>query len=117
MKAIKYIEPFWDAIAHDEYREPFLGGGSVFLAKPLAKLNWINDLDKDLISFYKVVKDPVMCEKLVRKLLSLKVSRKQYEEFYFQKASTDFDALPFISVICRFHLFRFILMVVNHLCN
>ena len=91
VKAIKYIEPFWDAIAHDEYREPFLGGGSVFLAKPLAKLNWINDLDKDLISFYKVVKDPVMCEKLVRKLLSLKVSRKQYEEFYFQKASTDFD--------------------------
>jgi DNA adenine methylase len=42
---------------HKVYVEPFLGGGSVFFKKPLADVNVINDLDKDLISFYKGVRD------------------------------------------------------------
>ena len=91
VKAIKFIQPFWTAISHEEYREPFIGGGSVFLAKPLSKVNWINDLDKDLISFYQVVKDPKTCKELVNELLSLRVSRKQYEEFYFNKPKTNFE--------------------------
>lgn len=47
-KAIKYIQPFWSQVKHNEFREPFIGGGSVFIAKPLVEFNWINDLDKDL---------------------------------------------------------------------
>lgn len=48
---------------HKVYVEPFLGGGSVFFKKPLSDVNVINDLDKDLINFYKGVRD-VGCEKI-----------------------------------------------------
>lgn len=48
---------------HKVYVEPFLGGGSVFFKKPLADVNVINDLDKDLINFYKGVRDGG-CEKI-----------------------------------------------------
>lgn len=47
--ALKILERFWKKIEHDEYREPFLGGGSVFWAKEKADINWINDIDAELI--------------------------------------------------------------------
>jgi len=47
-RALKFIEPFWRQIDHDEYREPFIGGGSVYINKPNVKFNWINDLDDDV---------------------------------------------------------------------
>ena len=54
---LKKIKPFLK-IYHDEYREPFVGGGSVFLGKELApKANWINDIDNELINFYQVIQN------------------------------------------------------------
>lgn len=41
---------------HMIYVEPFLGGGSVFWNKPSAEASIINDLDKKLISDYKLIK-------------------------------------------------------------
>ena len=53
----KHFKDYFD-ISYDEYREPFIGGGSVFLSlSPAKKLNWVNDLDTDLINFYKVISD------------------------------------------------------------
>ena len=54
-----------DQIDHDEYREPFIGGGSVYINKPNVEFNWINDLDKDLYSFYKIISKPKDREKLI----------------------------------------------------
>lgn len=53
--AIKHLRKFWSKIEHDEYREPFLGGGSVFWAKEKVKFNWINDIDINLISTLKFI--------------------------------------------------------------
>lgn len=55
-KAIEQIAPLLLPCA--EYREPMVGGGSVFLAARsanLAKRYWINDLYHDLINFYRQV--------------------------------------------------------------
>ena len=38
LKALKFINPFWQQIEHDEYREPFVGGGSVYIHKPMFNL-------------------------------------------------------------------------------
>ncbi len=52
--------PFIDCVPHDEFREPFVGGGSVFFGKKKTKFNWINDLEKDLVDVYKAFSDSNM---------------------------------------------------------
>lgn len=41
---------------HRIYCEPFFGGGAVFFAKPPAELEVINDSNRELINFYRVLK-------------------------------------------------------------
>ena len=42
---------------HKRYIEVFMGGGNIFLQKPLATVNVVNDLNSDLINMYKVIFD------------------------------------------------------------
>ncbi|MDR1380781.1 MAG: DNA adenine methylase [Tannerella sp.] len=54
---LKYIRPLIPD--HDLYCEPFAGGAAVFFDKTPAKVNVINDLNGELINFYRtVVSDP-----------------------------------------------------------
>ncbi|MBO4898088.1 MAG: DNA adenine methylase [Clostridia bacterium] len=55
--ALKHIMPYIDCVPHDEYREPFLGGGSVFFAKEKAQYNILNDLETDIIRFFNAIKN------------------------------------------------------------
>lgn len=55
--ALKHIIPFLDFIEHDEFREPFVGGGSVFFGKTKAKHNWINDIEPEIINVYEHLKN------------------------------------------------------------
>lgn len=90
-KAIKFIEPFWDQINHDEYREPFIGGGSVYAAKKNVKFNWINDLDNNLFSFYKIISVEKSRKLLIKKLIKTKVTKKLYDALYFSKPKILFN--------------------------
>ena len=66
-KALKKILPLVPKFK--EFREPFLGGGSVFIALkqiyPECKY-WINDLNNDLHHFWKSLKNEP--EKLIEKI-------------------------------------------------
>jgi len=42
---------------HREYREPFVGGGAIFLRKPKAEKSWINDLHPGVYAFWKTLRD------------------------------------------------------------
>jgi DNA adenine methylase len=90
-KAIKFIEEFYKGIKHDEYREPFVGGGSVFISKPLSKYNWINDLDNDIIGFYKTIANNEEREKLIKDLINLKIDKSVYEKIYKSTPKSDFE--------------------------
>ncbi|MEN9610905.1 MAG: hypothetical protein RLZZ628_1719 [Bacteroidota bacterium] len=60
--ALKYILPFIDCLPHDEFREPFVGGGSVFFGKKKSKFNWINDLEIDIADIYKGLTDETVVQ-------------------------------------------------------
>jgi len=75
-QAIKFIRPFWGSCVHDEYREPFVGGGAVFFAKPKVEYNWINDISLELITTYKIIADPIQRKKLIE-MLSKEIATKE----------------------------------------
>ncbi len=89
--AIKLLRPFWEAIDHDEYREPFLGGGSVFFAKPKVKYNWLNDIHNDLITTYKVIANPESRQKLLGLTGKEVASKDRHAEIKNMKPMTDLE--------------------------
>ena len=65
---------------HEAYVEPFFGGGSLFFAKPRARLETVNDLDGCVVRFYRVLRDPLAFERF-RVLCELTpYAREEYEE-------------------------------------
>ena len=63
---------------HNLYCEPFLGGAAVFFGKEKSNVEVINDTNRELINFYKVVQnDFISLEKLIRITLH---SRSQHED-------------------------------------
>ena len=74
--ALKHILPFIDCVPHDEFREPFVGGGSVFFGKRKAKYNWINDLEVDMIDVYSALTNPKDAVEL-GELLSNEIATKE----------------------------------------
>lgn len=77
--ALKHIMPYITCVDHDEYREPFLGGGSVFFAKKKATINVLNDLEKELVNFYNIIQNDES-RKLLVDMLSVEVASKERHE-------------------------------------
>lgn len=78
--ALKHIMPYIECVPHDEYREPFFGGGSVFFAKKKSKFNIINDLEKNIIEFYKWITDETQCKALIELLNNEVVTKERHAE-------------------------------------
>jgi DNA adenine methylase len=79
---------------HNLYCEPFFGGGAIFFAKEKSRVEVINDTNKELINFYKIVQsDFVSLEKEIRITLH---SRDLY-----RKASTIYNNPDMFSELKR----------------
>jgi DNA adenine methylase len=76
---LKILKPFLE-IPHLEYREPFIGGASAFLSKPIVEKNWINDIDKELINFYKIISKKATKDELYEMLNNEVASKKRHAE-------------------------------------
>ena len=92
--ALKKLQPFWESVQHDEYREPFLGGGSVFWAKPKSKHNWLNDIDDGLTRTLEFIKD----ERNRKKLIALFENEEEatQEQYAIVKALKPKNELEFV---------------------
>lgn len=88
--ALKYLRKFIDT-RHTEYREPFVGGGSVFFDKNKAEINWINDLDEDLIKCYQAIQNPHTRERLVERFSNEIANKSRYSEVVNSKPKNDFE--------------------------
>jgi DNA adenine methylase len=69
--------------AHNLYCEPFCGGAAIFWAKPASDVQILNDTNRELINFYKVVQnDFVSLEKMIRISLHSRDLHRQAKVIY-----------------------------------
>src|SRR5688572_33288785 len=87
----------------EEYREPFVGGGSFFIylkqKQPELKI-WINDLNPELYYFWKYVQAD--SEKLAHEVLRVKKERKNGQELFTELLSVNIDSLTEFERAVRF---------------
>lgn len=80
--ALKLLARFWENLEHQEYREPFVGGGSVFFAKNKVQYNWLNDLDSELICTYDSIKDNEKRNILLSKYENEVANKERWREVF-----------------------------------
>jgi DNA adenine methylase len=100
---------FPDAVG--EYREPMVGGGSVYFYSRsinLATKYWINDQFKELIAFWKVVQNPNLCNRLRIELEQLRSEFGSAEEIkkYFLKVRAETPSDSFRTALLFFFFNR-----------
>lgn len=88
----------------DEYREPFVGGGSVFIASK-QQINshafyWINDLNYELYCFWKQLRDN--SNFLIKKILDIKNEYKDGQSLYYLLKKNEFKSKKELDDAVRF---------------
>jgi len=72
---------------HRSYVEPFAGSCAVLLAKPRARIETVNDLDRELVTFWRVLRDRP--DELIRACALTPHSRDEYEASKDRPADLD----------------------------
>lgn len=67
---------------HRVYVEPFGGGASVLLQKPMASTEIYNDADGEVVELFRVLRDPEQAAELKRRLILTPFARGEYEAAY-----------------------------------
>lgn len=73
---------------HDCYVEPFGGGGAVLLAKPRSRLEVYNDLDGDMVTLFRVLRDDPAA---LAQAVALTPFARQEHEIAHQEATDDVE--------------------------
>lgn len=62
------------------YVEPFFGSGAVLLTRPRSGVELVNDIDDELVRFYRVLRDPGTRNNLIEALTYTGYARSELEE-------------------------------------
>jgi DNA adenine methylase len=65
--------------AHRCYVEPYGGAAGVLLRKPRAEVEVYNNLDGDMVNFFRVVRDAQACAELIRQIELTPYARAEFE--------------------------------------
>ena len=86
---LKYLLPLIPQ--HTLYCEPFFGGGAVFFAKPKSDVEVINDINGEVINFFKVIKTkfPELQKEIQSTLHSRELYKKAMEIYNNPKNYSD----------------------------
>lgn len=83
---------------HHSYLEPYFGGGAVLFEKPSSRIETVNDLDGDVINFFRVIQDPESCQELQRWLTYTPYSRQVYEDTFTREPQTPVEQARYFAV-------------------
>lgn len=89
--ALKILRPFWLSFEHDEYREPFAGGGSIFFNKNKAPYNWLNDIDNELMITYRIMQEGELRQELIDVVTKEIASKARWKEMHVFNPQNDFE--------------------------
>lgn len=67
---------------HEVYVEPYGGAGSVLLRKPRSYAEVYNDLDREAVNLFRVLRDPARSPRLIEMLRLTPFSREEFEQAY-----------------------------------
>jgi DNA adenine methylase len=73
---VKYLLPLIPV--HKLYCEPFFGGGALFFAKPKSEVEVINDINGEVVNFFKVIK--LKFKELEKEIKATPHSRKLFKK-------------------------------------
>ena len=74
---------------HRSYLEPFFGSGAVLFNKPPSAIETVNDIDGDIVNFFKVLREQP--EKLAAYIAMTPYSRAVFDDAHENRGSSDFE--------------------------
>lgn len=84
---------------HDVYLEPFFGSGAVFFNKNPAKIETLNDLDDNIVNYFKVIRENH--KELAEALEMTPYSREEYNRsFEILESDSDIERARKFAVKC-----------------
>lgn len=86
--------------AHKVYVEPFGGGGSVLLRKPRSYAEIYNDLDRRIVTLFRVLRDETKAARLVGELEMTPFARDEFEAAYRTDSDDDVDQSRALLIKC-----------------
>ena len=84
---------------HKIYVEPFGGAAGVLLNKEPSPLEVYNDLNSDLVNFFRVLRDKEKAAELIRRLRLTPYAREEYYSFYPMPEGDDIERAR--ALVCR----------------
>lgn len=67
---------------HHSYLEPYFGGGAILFNKEPSKIETVNDLDDDVVNLFRVIKNSVAREKLIKEIVLTPYARQEYDNAF-----------------------------------
>lgn len=83
--------------AHTAYVELFFGGGGLFFNKPIAKYNFLNDLDAEVINLYDVIK--LRKEEFVQELAQMPIHQTLFNRWAREGVTESDDVMKAVRFV------------------
>lgn len=74
---------------HRSYLEPFFGSGAVLFNKPPSAIETVNDIDGDIVNFFKVLREQT--SELIKAISLTPYAREVFDDAHENRGTSDFD--------------------------
>lgn len=83
---------------HHSYLEPYFGGGAILFDKAPARIETVNDLDQDVVNFFRILRDPESREQLQEYLVYTPYARAVYDAAWVTKPRSQVEQAAFFAI-------------------